>query len=347
MKTETFVLGILSVLMSFSCAPQLDEGTETFTWNDIPEPIALKGDSVAFDEIMMKPVRVAVVDSLLIVKNRNVERFFYGYNIKTQKKVGECIPFGIGPKEMLDPVWVFMPGDTLGIFDRNKRFMDVYSDYRLLVCDTVSPIRRIRFEELLQNPVYLPNVGIISSTFQTEEHKFVLFDLDGNRLSYFGDYPSSYEELTVSEKVVAFMGDIAVKPDGSRWVMSHKAMDMIEIYDNKLNLLHRIQGPDKIFPEVEEGYERVHRKGVSRKGYFFPVATNQYIYVLYDGRIYDTQNPTRYLRDKLLVFDWDGKPVKYYKLSKPIFHFDIDEKHGILYGLSDNPEFHIICFSLF
>lgn len=71
------------------------------------------------------------------------------------------------------------------------------------------------------------------------------------------------------------------------------------------------------------------------------------IKVLYDGRIYDTQNPTRYLRDKLLVFDWDGKPVKYYKLSKPIFHFDIDEKHGILYGLSDNPEFHIISFSLF
>ena len=38
--------------------------------------------------------------------------------------------------------------------------------------------------------------------------------------------------------------------------------------------------------------------------------------------------------------------MKYYKLSKPIFHFDIDEEHGVLYGLSDNPEFHVLSFSL-
>jgi len=128
--------------------------------------------------------------------------------------------------------------------------------------------------------------------------------------------------------------------------MSHKAMDMIEIYDSNLTLLNRIQGPDGIFPKVKEVNDRVRREGVSREGYFFPVVTNEYIYVLYDGREYDVENPSRYLRDKLLVFDWNGKPVKYYQLSEGIFHFDIDEENGILYGITDYPEFHIVSFSL-
>ena len=337
-------LCILSILVS--CTPQLEEGTRKFSWSDFPNPVALKGDSLAFDEILMKPVRVAVIDSFLLLKNSDVERFFHVFNLKTRKKVGERISFGIGPKEMLDPMWIMMPEDTLGVLDRNKRIMDIYPDHRLLLSDTVSPVRRISFKELLVNPVYLPGVGVISSSFQSEEHKFALFDFEGNRLFYFGDYLTTYKKSTVYEKGIAFMGDIAVKPDGSRWVMSHKAMDMIEIYDNKLNLLSRIQGPDGIFPEVKEANERVHREGVSKEGYFFPVVTDEYIYVLYDGRVYDRENPTRYLRDKLLVFNWDGEPIEYYKLSEGIFHFDIDEENGVLYGITDYPEFHIVSFSL-
>lgn len=337
-------LCILSIFTS--CTPQLEEGTRKFSWSDFPNPIVLKGDSLAFNEIMMKPVRVAVIDSFLLLKNSDVERFFHVFNLKTRKKVGERISFGIGPKEMLDPMWIMMSEDTLGVLDRNKRIMEIYPDHQLLLSDTVSPVSRISFKELLVNPVYLPGVGIISSSFQSEEHKFALFDSEGNRLFYFGDYPTVYKNSTVYEKGIAFMGDIAVKPDGSRWIMSHKAMDMIEIYDNKLNLLSRIQGPDGIFPKVKETNERIHREGISKEGYFFPIVTDEYIYVLYDGRVYDRENPTRYLRDKLLVFNWDGEPIKYYKLSEGIFHFDIDEENGVLYGITDYPEFHIVSFSL-
>lgn len=340
------VVFICILTMFFSCTPKQNGDMQVFHWGDFPAPITLKGDSVAFDEMVMKPVRVAVVDSFLLLKNSDVERFFHVYNIKTKKKVGERISFGIGPKEMLDPIWIFISEDTLGILDRNKRIMDVYPDHRLLISDTVSPVRRVSFKELLANPVCLPGIGILSSTFQSEEHKFVLFDLEGNRLSYFGDYPDAYKNSTVYEKSIAFAGDIAVKPDGSRWVMSHKAMDMIEIYDSKLNLLTRIQGPDGIFPKIKEANGRIHREGVSKEGFFFPVVTNEYIYVLYDGREYDVENPARYLRDKLLVFDWNGKPVKYYQLSEGIFHFDMDEENGILYGITDYPEFHIVSFPL-
>ena len=91
-----------------------------------------------------------------------------------------------------------------------------------------------------------------------------------------------------------------------------------EEYSGMIAEIIRIQGHDGIFPKVKEFNDRVRREGVSREGYFFPVVTNEYIYVLYDGREYDVENPSRYLRDKLLVFDWNGKPVKYYQISECI-----------------------------
>lgn len=330
-----------------SCTSNGIKDAESFDWSSIPEPVYLKGDSISFDEILLTPTRIVVIDSFLLTKNRNVERFFHIYNLNTKKKVGERIPFGIGPKEMLDPVWLFMPDGNLAVFDRNKRQMDIYPKNLLLTCDTVSPLKHISFNNQLMNPAILPGVGILSSNLQTENPKFIAVDFEGNKISEFGEYPNDYKEKTLYEKSVTFMGDMAVKPDGSRWVMTHKPTDMLEIYDNNLNLLKRLQGPDQNVPDLKEENGRIQRKGrASKEAYFFPFATNECFYVLYDGREYDTESPTRYLRDKLLVFDWDGNPIKYYKLSEPILHFCLDEKQQIIYGVSDYPEFHIVAFPL-
>ena len=283
------VVGMISSCTSF---PSF-EACERFSWRDLGEPVFLQGDSVVFDEMPLQPTRVAVVDSFLITKNQNAD------NVDNRRKTGERIPFGIGPDEMIDPVWMLMPGR-----------------------------------------------GFVSSTLESEEHRFALFDFNGERTAYFGEYPKAYQDGTTYEKYMEFTATMAAKPDGSRWVVAHQLTDMLEIYDDSLKLVKRIQGPDGFFPLMEEvnGHIRHNRK--ERNAYFFPFATDTYIYVLYDGRVYDVESPTRYLRDKLFVLDWNGTPVKYYQLSEPVFHFAIDVRNGTLYGLSDLPEFHIVSYAL-
>ena len=343
----SFFLYFILLELMCSCTSKKIQDAESFDWSNIPEPIHLKGDSISFDEILLMPTRIVVIDSFLLTKNRNVERFFHIYNLNTKKKVGERIPFGMGPKEMLDPVWLFMPKGDLAVFDRNKRKMNIYPKNLLLTCDTVSPIKQITFNYQLMNPVVLPEVGLLSSNLQAEDKKFIAVDFEGNKLCDFGEYPNKYKDKTLYEKSVTFMGDMAVKPDGSRWVMTHKTTDILEIYDNKLNLLKRLQGPDQTIPDLIEENGRIRRQGrASKEAYFFPFATNECFYVLYDGREYDTESSTRYLRDKLFAFDWEGNPIKYYQLSEPILHFSIDIKQQILYGVSDYPEFHIIAFPM-
>ena len=220
----------LLIGMLFSCTSKQYDGITYLGWDDFPEPMFLEGDSVEFDDILMKPTRIAIVDSFMLMKNSNVERFFHVYNLKTKQKVGERIPFGIGPDEMLDPIWVLMPDSCLGVFDRNKKKMHIYSKNQFLNSDKTSPICQLVFDELLINPIFISGIGVVSSTLESEDNKFVIVGLDGEKIAYFGEFPEYYKDMTVFEKNIALMGDMAVKPDFSRWVMSHKATDMIEIY---------------------------------------------------------------------------------------------------------------------
>ena len=246
-----FGYGLLLVVgMISSCASSPSfEACERFSWRDLGEPVFLQGDSVVFDEMPLQPTRVAVVDSFLITKNQNAERFFYVYNVDNRRKTGERIPFGIGPDEMIDPVWMLMPGrgfvsSTLeseehrfALFDFNGERTAYFGEYPKAYQDDFS------FNELLLNAMVLPGRGFVSSTLESEEHRFALFDFNGERTVYFGEYPKAYQDGTTYEKYMEFTATMAVKPDGSRWVVAHQLTDMLEIYDDSLKLVKRIQGP--------------------------------------------------------------------------------------------------------
>ena len=47
-----------------------------------------------------------------------------------------------------------------------------------------------------------------------------------------------------------------------------------------------------------------------------------------------------------MVFDDKGNPLQRYTLDSPIFTFTINPTTNKLYGLSDNPEFHVIEYQL-
>lgn len=149
------LLLVVGMISSCTSSPSF-EACERFTWQDLGEQVFLQGDSVVFDEMPLQPTRVAVVDSFLIIKNQNAERFFYVYNVDNCRKTGERIPFGIGPDEMIDPVWMLMPDGDLGVLDRNQRRMDIYPGHELLVSDSVKPVRHFSFNELLLNAMVLP-----------------------------------------------------------------------------------------------------------------------------------------------------------------------------------------------
>jgi hypothetical protein len=82
---------------------------------------------------------------------------------------------------------------------------------------------------------------------------------------------------------------------------------------------------------------------VSREAYNSPVIVNDEIFVLYSGA-YDTGTGD-YMKEHILVYDMEGKPLRRYRLSEKIFCIEIDAKNKIIYGITDSPEFHLLKFN--
>lgn len=317
---------------------------EQIVFSDFGKPISLKGDNVIFDDILLKPIKIHLVDSVLIMKNRNTEYAYYIYNIENKKKVAECISFGIGPDEMIDPQLISSSGNNIWIYDKNRRILNVCDKQKFVGEGSLVINSKIEFKDFCNNMVLIPQKGFIASVFNKDKGRFGLFNQEGDTICYKGKYPKLSNLNTNLEQIEGFVNDMIVNIKGDRIFVSYKRTDLIEYYDSDMNLVRRLHGPEHFFPEIHQEGDRIRtNKGAERDAFSFPLAVGDRVFVLYSGKVFDPMKPD-YLKDKILVFDWDGNPKQYFHLDIPIFDFIVDEKLKIIYGLTDTPESQIVQF---
>ena len=137
-----------------------------------------------------------------------------------------------------------------------------------------------------------------------------------------------------------FQSAIAVGPDKESFVAAYASVDVIDIYD-AANQLHRMIGPD------QESFEiRTRNTPLGTQYSVFPKKnaysgtsfTSSSIFV---GRIgVSLREDEDYLRgiSSILQFSPAGRPERELSLSQELVSFDVDEKGGCLYGVSNDPE---------
>lgn len=344
---------IITCLFIFiSCKKSIRyENAELFDISSFDKEVQLKGSEVLFDQPVMKPLRAYVVDSLLVLINMDTEFFIDKYNINTLKKAGECISFGSGPEDMVSPGKILKIDSSLWVLDNGTQKLLKYNKADFCSNEPLHFQASMGLKDSPDDVVFLKNDKLMSLSHTPGNKRFAFFNMNGDYLETKGEYPSlNGPEVTEVEKIIGYLCNMASNKEKDKIFITYKQTDLIEIYDNEGNLLKRKHGPDQFFPHVSEkqvgNLTTVKSEvGQSKEAYFFPVAYNDEVYVLYSGKVYDYQNPD-YLYNKILVFDWDGNPKRIYTLDIPIFHFDIDPATKTIYGISDNPEFHIVKFQL-
>lgn len=65
---------------------------------------------------------------------------------------------------------------------------------------------------------------------------------------------------------------------------------------------------------------------------------DDYVYTLYSGRTFTGHGVQNHHCEHLLVYDWNGNPVKHYILDIPLFSMKYDNEKKIIYGIGYNPE---------
>jgi len=350
---KLFCLFLSVFLVLNSCNEHLKyKYAQSFSHKDIGEIIYIEGVELEIDEMIMRPKSVTLIDTILIVTNIGMQNFIHRYDIKNKTKIGESISFGSGPEEMLNvqDVQVSFDDTTVWILDSRKQEAYQYNKYDICISDSPIPLQSIKFNDYFDKMLVLSDNKIVASTLNPENTHLSFYNMQGVLIQDNCDFPDAGITQTLYERIESFLGDMVFDFSTQRIFFAYKQTDLIDIYDIDGNLLYRSHGPDRFFSymkqyDINQGVKVRSESGKTRDGYYFPVVNNNEIWTLYSGKYFDREIPN-YLLDQIIVFNWDGKPIRQYKLDRPIYTFTIDVENQTLYGVSDDPQFVILKFDL-
>ncbi|MDR0989280.1 MAG: TolB-like 6-bladed beta-propeller domain-containing protein [Prevotellaceae bacterium] len=156
------------------------------------------------------------------------------------------------------------------------------------------------------------------------------------------DYSPIEKSLTYSNPTF-----IAVKPDRTKIVCVTANAGVLSIAEcTPDTLIERIQiryvAPDLI---RDQQVIIVHKREAPVQ--FCDVACdNNRIYVWYSGRSMKDSDMKSHHCHHLLVYDWQGNPIRRFYLEKALYAMGYDEKRKVIYGIAYDPEGCLVEYNL-
>lgn len=321
------------------------EGETRIKWDDF-EKVELIGRELSFNEEIMNPYHLAVRDSFLLTLNQNTEKICHIFNLNTKKKVGERIMMGQGPNDMIHPFFIeaehtlmFYAPMTSSIF------------YFSLDEFVKKPFLRPLSKKKLTESYFFGELSLLGNNWVgvsgRPDAPCYVFDLEGNKIQTLGEYPIGPEDYSELEKVDAYNGILATNGK-NRVAVCRMFTDLVDFYDDAGHLLKRLHGPERFytrFIEFNDGMVMGSQPDGKyyRDAYYSPFGTETHLFVLFNGKFVNKPGHNL-LAEDILVFDWEGNPVRRYSLDKGVSRICVDTKNRKIYGISNKPEYHIVEF---
>jgi hypothetical protein len=348
MNKYTYV--VICILFFFcSCKKHNYEDSCNFSFSDIPDKKELKGEILELADIL-RPTQIHIKDSVLFVINPGMEYFVSCYNLTNLEKTGEFLTFGSGPHEIMDLTSFQMIDSMIWIFDAQRRRLLQYSSEQFTHPEGAIPERVIDIKNDYLNRVLIVGNKLFANSLSYPDFRFSIYDSNGDFQENTGELPRTNVTMTPLEKWESYFCNMALKPDGKSIFVSYMETDLIEIYNSDGHLETRNHGPDHFLPARKEkvsGKEvRVTSTiGTTRDAYFNPVAFSDEIWVVYSGKTFDPSSQDYFMSNKIIVFDWDGSPLRIYTTDIPFYSLAVDKSHHAIYAVTSNPDFSIVRFN--
>lgn len=211
-------------------------------------------------------------------------------------------------------------------------------------CHTLVHELPIHPDELLlrfiETGKYFYGIGVL------QQGRIWLFNKQTSHVKYCGTYPMNDEVNVLDERHKgALFTSTLMQSDSKHLVVScFGLIDFYEILDNDTLLLKKEQ--HYFFPKFDAqdygGMIIFDRDDIH--GFCGIDSDNHYVYVLYSGKNVKESGSDAYNCNNLLVYDWDGNPVRHYHLNKSLYEFSLCG--NILYGLSREKDPKVYIYQL-
>lgn len=318
--------------------------------------LSLRGEVLRVNvDSLSKTFSMIVIDSLLVMNSPSRNHLFKIVDLKRDEFIKNYGKKGNGPSELGFPSFIQRIPDSkqnVAIFSKNA-----FTFYEASV------------SEILQSSDSRPRKVVSGIDFNTQQvarvkdskyiavgiypNRFAALNSNGDTVKTFLDYPfrNEYENFGYQTLAMAFQGGLIVKPDGSRAIFAaanSANFDIINLDDfSDPTLVKSIHSWKPSFSDQSSTNSlSIAVKRDNRFGYIDLSVSDNFIYLLLSGRTMERYGNDAFAANRVLVFDWDGEPVRSFLLEKDTRTIAVDESDNNLYAFIDEEDPLILKYAL-
>lgn len=348
MKINIILLALLGLINA--CKEKENNHKITFP----EETIIYKSEYSIDDDQLAKINGIQSNDSSLIVFDAHTGNSYTLFDLITGKYMGRFGEIGQGPGEIPLGCIGQLNNDIYTVHLLSAGFIAQYcmDSLRANISTKPTTSTKIQFQF---GDVYLSKViPINDSTFigagvYNGKYQYVLFNNQNHILDYSSEIYNTYDKnFKRYHKMISSEGTLRKSPSKNRFIYSLYYSDNLDIFDvteNKIKIVKSIKERDPLLEPKQNGTFVTALPNLDcRIGYIDIAVGDSNIYALHSNQKVTSQ----YCSDIIRVFDWDGNPIKVYKLDQQAYFISINEKLNKLYAAIKNEDagWSIIAYEL-
>ena len=314
-------------------------------------------DSIELEKFsIFEPKNSFPFDNWLIVNKYGSDNAVDLINPSSGEKI-ECFRRGRGPGEVLNVGSAQLYGDDLHVFDINRQ---IY--YILDIAETLYRKQQVLKSEILPHDagkaidqlnrpfvLYKYRTGVLATGLFEDGTWFGLLGDSGKTASAIPliDFKSTRGMSPLENSSFQLSSFFSVSPDGKKGICAMLNCGAFSIFDINANTItERIR---KIYyePIMLSAPGDLITPGNSPenvRAFYSAQSTDKEIYLLFSGRKAGDETCPTYECSHLLVYDWDGNPVRRYELERAVNSIYL--KNDRIYGTTSTPSAKVFIYEL-
>ncbi len=259
---------------------------------------------------------------------------------------------GGGPGELLSPFSFISTNDKelFYVYDVNLRKIFKYNidSIKLHKASTPAVVKANlqKYNAYFTRVISIDSVHIGIGAFQ--KGRYALAQNDS--IEFFYGYPNDGKEINDQYKFMAYQGNLKRRPNHTEFVLAVSSCGVLEICNFQEGKIQKKKDIHTYYAEYEvitkgKGFGAALDKDLDR-GYTDVSVNKDYIFTIFSGRSTKSHEDDHTLCEHLLIYDWEGNPIKYLKLDIPLICITAPNSENEIYGISNNPEPVLIKYTI-
>jgi hypothetical protein len=342
-KILSFGCLIALILIGSACRNQLP--TDPLEHFDKSETLVVSHRIDLEEYDIYKPGHILKKDGIYYIGDRDLLLAFNSYTNKVYKGISK----GAGPRDIVSIGGLMLRQNDVVVFDTgNRKFSKIFfseNDSALYL----SEYKKLTMRKRVFIPAFIGENIVGSGIFQTSWINY--YSKEDSLLSTlpFPEFAET-EHFSDIEKTIIYMSTLfAVKPDQTRVAYATQKTGVFAIaeatQDSLIETVRRCYYPVSV-THYKNQRQPIALNADNKVGFCEIACDNNYIYALYSGRTHQETPDMHYHCNHLLVYDWQGNPVKRFYLEKALFAMGYDEKRQVIYGITYDPEGCLVEYNL-